>query len=166
MTRKITRAVARIKLGLQEKTYLGNLDAKRDWGHAKDYVEGMWLMLQQDESDDYVLATGKSYSVKEFVEMAFKEVEISIKWEGAGKDEKGVHTETGKTIVEIDHRYFRPTEIDHLLGDASKAMKELGWKPKYTLEDMVKEMVVADLKLFKRDQYLLEGGHQIMNFHE
>jgi len=166
VTRKITRAAARIKLGLQEKTYLGNLDAKRDWGHAKDYVEGMWLMLQQDVADDYVLATGKSYSVKEFVEMAFKEVGISLKWEGAGKDEKGIHAETGKTIVEIDHRYFRPTEIDHLIGDASKAMKELGWKPRYTLEEMVKEMVVADLALFKRDQYLLEGGHQIMNFHE
>jgi len=129
-------------------------------------VEGMWLMLQQDKPDDYVLATGKSYSVREFVELAFKEVDIPVKWKGAGKDEKGVHAETGKTIIEIDNRYFRPTEVDHLVGDASKAMKELGWKPKFTLEDMVKDMVASDLKLFKRDKYLLEGGHPIMNFHE
>ncbi len=166
VTRKITRAAARMKLGLPGKTYLGNLNAKRDWGHAKDYVEGMWLMLQQDKPDDYVLATGKSYSVREFVEMAFKEVDIPVKWKGAGKDEKGIHAETGKTIIEIDNRYFRPTEVDHLVGDASKAMKELGWKPKFTIEDMVKDMVAADLELFKRDKYLLEGGHTIMNFHE
>ncbi|MFH1321727.1 MAG: GDP-mannose 4,6-dehydratase [Bacteroidota bacterium] len=166
VTRKITRAAARIKLGLQKKIYLGNLEAKRDWGHAKDYVEGMWLMLQEDEPDDYVLATGKSRSVKEFTDMAFKEAGIKIKWEGEGIDEKGIDADTGKVIVEIDHRYFRPTEVDHLLGDASKANNKLGWNPKYTLENMVKEMVASDLELFKRDQYLLEGGHKIMSFYE
>jgi len=166
VTRKITRAVSKIHLGLQEKMFLGNVDAERDWGHAKDYVEGMWLMLQQAEADDYVLATGKKVSVKRFVEMAFSEVGISIEWSGKGVDEKAVNKANGKVVVEIDSRYFRPTEVDLLIGDASKAKKNLGWVPKHTLEQLVKEMVASDVKLFEKDKYLLEGGHEIKNFHE
>ncbi len=166
VTRKITRAVARIKLGLQEKLYIGNLDAQRDWGHAKDYVEGMWLMLQQDKPDDYVLATNQTTSVRAFIEKAFGYAGISIKWEGKGVNEKGIDAATGKTIIEIDERYFRPTEVDLLIGDASKAEKELGWKPKYTLEELIKEMVEEDMKLFERDKYLKEGGHKTLNYNE
>jgi GDPmannose 4,6-dehydratase len=166
VTRKITRAVSKIHLNLQEKMFLGNVDAERDWGHAKDYVEGMWLMLQQDEADDYVLATGKKVSVKKFVEMAFAEVGISLEWKGKGVDEKAINKANGKTVVEIDPRYFRPTEVDLLIGDASKAKKKLGWQPKHTLEQLVKEMVASDIRLFERDKYLLEGGHEIKNFHE
>jgi GDPmannose 4,6-dehydratase len=166
VTRKITRAAAKIHLGLQEKLFLGNLDAERDWGHAKDYVEGMWLMLQQKEADDYVLATGKKISVKKFVELAFAEVGVELKWEGKGVDEKGINKASGKIIVEIDPKYFRPTEVDLLIGDASKAKKNLGWEPKHSLEQLVKEMVKSDVKLFERDKYLLDGGHDVMNFHE
>ncbi len=166
VTRKITRAAAKISLGLQEKLYLGNLDAERDWGHAKDYVEGMWRILQQDKPDDYVLATGVKVSVRSFVEMAFKELGIIVEWKGTGVEEKGINKATGKTIVEIDERYFRPAEVDLLVGDASKARKELGWVPKYTVEDLVKEMVQADRRLFEKDKYLLDGGHDIMNYHE
>jgi len=166
VTRKITRAAAKIHLGLQEKLFLGNLDAERDWGHAKDYVEGMWMMLQQKEADDYVLATGKKITVRKFVELAFAEVGITLKWEGKGVNEKGINTATGKTIVEIDPKYFRPTEVDLLIGDASKAKKNMGWEPKHTLEQLVKEMMESDLKLFQKDKYLLEGGHDVMNFHE
>jgi GDPmannose 4,6-dehydratase len=166
VTRKITRAVAKIHLGLQEKLYLGNLDAERDWGHARDYVEGMWLMLQQKEADDYVLATGKKISVRKFVELAFAEAGIGLKWEGKGVNEKGISTKTGHTIVEIDPKYFRPTEVDLLVGDAAKAKKNLGWEPKCSLEELVKEMVISDIKLFERDKYLLDGGHDIKNFHE
>jgi len=166
VTRKITRAAAKVSLGLQEKLYLGNLDAERDWGHAKDYVEGMWLMMQQKEADDFVLATGKKISVKRFVEMAFAEVGIKIEWKGKGIDEKGVNTATGKTIVEIDSKYFRPSEVDLLVGDASKAKKKLGWEPKHSIDALVKEMVESDVKLFQKDKYLLEGGHKVMNFHE
>ncbi len=166
VTRKITRAAAKISLGLQQKLFLGNIDAERDWGHAKDYVEGMWLMMQQDNPDDFVLATGKKVSVRKFVEMAFKQVGIELKWEGAGVEEKGIDTRTKKTVVEIDPRYFRPAEVDLLVGDASKAFNQLGWKPKYSVEELCKEMVQADLKLFEKDKYLLEGGHDIMNFHE
>jgi GDPmannose 4,6-dehydratase len=166
VTRKITRAVSKIHLGLQERLFLGNLDAERDWGHAKDYVEGMWLMLQQPEPDDYVLATGKKVSVKKFVEMAFAEVGVTLEWKGKGVDEKGVDKASGKIVVEIDPKYFRPTEVDLLIGDASKAKKHLGWEPKHTLEQLVKEMMVSDLKLFEKDKYLLEGGHEIRNFHE
>jgi GDPmannose 4,6-dehydratase len=166
VTRKITRAVAKIKLGLQKKLYLGNLDAKRDWGHAKDYVEGMWRMLQQDQPDDYVLATGETHPVREFVEMAFNLVGIQIKWEGEGVNEKGINTATGDVIVEVDEKYFRPTEVDLLLGDPSKAKKELGWQPKYTFKELVEEMVNSDMELFKRDKYLQEGGHKILNQHE
>lgn len=166
VTRKITRAVAKIHLKMQEKLFLGNLDAERDWGHAKDYVEGMWLMMQQKEADDYVLATGKKITVRKFVELAFAEVGISLNWEGKGVDEKGFDAATGKVVVEVDPRYFRPTEVELLIGDSSKAKKNLGWVPKYTLEELVKEMVASDVKLFERDKYLLDGGHDVMNFHE
>lgn len=166
VTRKVTRAVAKISLGLQEKLYMGNIDAERDWGHAKDYVEGMWLMLQQSKPDDFVLATGKKISVRKFIELAFKEVNIDIEWQGKGIDEKGINKANGKTLVEIDPRYFRPSEVDLLIGDASKARKELGWEPKHTVEQLITEMVASDLKTFKRDKYLLEGGHTVLNFHE
>jgi GDPmannose 4,6-dehydratase len=166
VTRKITRAAAKIKLGLQKKLYLGNLDAKRDWGHAKDYVEGMWLMLQQDKPDDFVLATGETHPVREFVDKAFKEAGIEIRWEGTGVDEKGYNKATSEVIVEVDEKYFRPTEVELLLGDPSKAKKELGWKPTYTFDALVKEMMQADMKLFERDKYLHEGGHKVFNYHE
>ena len=166
VTRKITRAAAKIKLGLQEKLYLGNLDAKRDWGHAQDYVEGMWLMLQQDKPEDFVLATGETNSVRDFVNLAFQELDMKLDWQGEGVDEKGLDPETGKVVVEIDPKYFRPTEVDLLIGDASKAEKELGWKPKRTLQQLVSEMVQSDFKLFERDKYLMEGGHKVLKFHE
>jgi GDPmannose 4,6-dehydratase len=166
VTRKITRAVAKIHLNLQEKLFLGNLDAERDWGHAKDYVEGMWRMLQQEKADDYVLATGVKITVRKFVELAFSEVGIELKWEGKGVEEKGINAKTNKVMVEVDPKYFRPTEVELLIGDASKAKKELGWEPTTSLEQLVKEMVACDLKLFERDKYLLDGGHDIMNYHE
>lgn len=145
VTRKITRAVANIHLGQQECLYLGNIDAKRDWGHARDYVEGMWRILQHDVPDDFVLATGKTVTVRSFVEMAFSEVGMTIEWSGTGVDEIGRDKKTGKTIVKIDPAYFRPSEVDLLLGDASKAKKELGWEATCTLEQLVKEMVASDL---------------------
>ncbi len=145
VTRKITRAVAAIHHGLSDKLYLGNLDSQRDWGHARDYVKGMWLMLQQETPDDYVLATGKVYSVRQFVERAFAHVDIAISWNGTGVEEKGIDTKTGRTLVEIDPRYFRPAEVDFLQGDASKAKAKLGWVAETTLEQLVDEMMVADL---------------------
>jgi GDPmannose 4,6-dehydratase len=166
VTRKITRAVAKIHLKLQDKLFLGNLDSERDWGHAKDYVEGMWLMMQENTPDDYVLATGKKITVRQFVEFAFAEVGISLKWEGKGVEEKGINIATNQVIVEVDPRYFRPTEVDLLIGDASKAKNTFGWEPKHTLEQLVKEMVQSDVKLFERDKYLLDGGHNVMNYHE
>jgi len=166
VTRKITRATAKIHLGLQKKLFLGNLDAERDWGHAKDYVAGMWMMMQEAVADDFVLATGIKISVRKFVELSFKEAGIDIIWMGKGVDEKGINKATGETIIEIDAKYFRPTEVDLLVGDASKARKKLGWKPVYTIEEMVKEMVASDIKIFERDKYLLEGGHDIMHFNE
>lgn len=166
VTRKITRGVARIKLGLQKKIHLGNLDAQRDWGHAKDYVEGMWLMMQQNVAEDYVLATGKTISVKDFVTLAFKEVGMVIEWKGKGVDEKGYDASSGNVLVEIDPRYFRPTEVDLLIGDASKAEKNLGWKPKLTVQELVKDMVHSDLNLFERDKLLKDGGHRVPNFNE
>ena len=166
VTRKITRAAAKIKLGLQNKLYLGNIDAERDWGHAKDYIEGMWLMMQHDSPEDFVLATGKKVSVRHFVEMAFAEVGINLRWQGTGVEEKGYDVKTNEVIVEIDPRYFRPSEVDLLVGDASKAEKLLKWKPKHTVEQLCKEMVASDLKLFEKDKYLLEGGHEIKSFHE
>jgi len=161
VTRKITRAAAQIKLGLEEKLFLGNMSAKRDWGHAKDYVEGMWRMLQQDTPDDYVLATGKTYEVRTFVEMAFAEVGITIKWEGTEVNEKGIDAATGKVIVEVDPRYFRPTEVELLIGDSTRAREELGWMPKYDLQGLVKEMMTEDVKLFEKEKYLMEGGHEV-----
>ena len=166
VTRKITRAVARISLGLQKKIYIGNLEAKRDWGHAKDFVEGMWLMLQKEKPDDYVLATGVTNTVRTFCELAFKEVGVNIEWRGEGVEEVGVNSKTNEIVLEVDPNYHRPTEVDLLIGDASKAKKELGWQHKYDLQSLVKEMVEADIKLFKRDQYLKSGGHQIMNYYE
>lgn len=166
VTRKITRAVAKISLGLQKNVFLGNMDAERDWGHAKDYVEGMWLMMQQKEADDFVLATGKKISVRKFVELAFAEIGVKIEWKGKGVDEKGIDAASGKTLVEIDKKYFRPSEVDLLIGDASKAKKILGWEPKHTVEDLVKEMVASDIKLFERDKYLAQGGHKIVNQQE
>ena len=166
VTRKITRAAARIKIGLQKKLYLGNLDAKRDWGHAKDYVDGMWRMLQQDTPDDYVLATGKTTSVRDLVAMAFGEVGINIDWQGEGVDEKGIDISSEEVIVEVDPNYFRPTEVDLLIGDYSKAKKELGWEPTHTLEELVKEMVESDMAFFEREKYLQEGGHNILDYNE
>ena len=151
VTRKITRAVAAIELGLQEVLYLGNIDARRDWGHARDYVEGMWRIVQQNEPDDYVLATGETHSVREFVELAFAEVGRHIAWKGKGVDEVGVDEVSGKTLVRIDPRYFRPTEVDVLLGDASKAHQKLGWRHETLFTDLVAEMVAADLKAVARE---------------
>ena len=144
VTRKITRAVVRIAAGLQDKIYLGNLEAKRDWGHAKDYIEGMYLMLQQDEPEDFVLATGETHSVREFCECAFSHVGINIEWDGNGIDERGINTKNGETIIEIDPRYFRPTEVDLLIGDATKAHEKLGWYPKYTFDELIEEMIQED----------------------
>lgn len=151
VTRKITRAVAAIELGLQQKLYVGNLNAKRDWGHARDYVEGMWLMLQQEKPDDYVLATGETHSVREFIELAFAEIGRTIIWQGTGTEEKGVDAKTGQTLVEIDPRYFRPTEVDLLLGNPEKARRALGWQAQTTFKAMVREMVAADLVTVKRE---------------
>lgn len=166
VTRKITRGVAKISLGLQDKIFLGNLDAQRDWGHAKDYVEGMWRMMQHEVADDYVLATGKTYSVKYFCELAFKFVGVELEWKGEGVDEKGYDKKTGKIVIEVDPKYFRPTEVELLIGDASKAKKDLGWEHTHSLEQLVEEMMKADVELFKRDKYLLAGGHKVMNYHE
>jgi GDPmannose 4,6-dehydratase len=146
VTRKISRAVAGIKLGRQEALFLGNLDAKRDWGHARDYVEGMWQILQQPEPDDYVLATGETHSVREFVEKAFAEIGVRIAWEGAGVEEKGLDANSGRVLVQVDPRYFRPTEVDVLVGDPSKARSKLGWQHRVSFEQLVAEMVAADLR--------------------
>jgi len=166
VTRKITRALARIKLGLQDCVWLGNLDARRDWGHARDYVEMQWLMLQQDEPEDFVIATGKQYSVREFVEAAAHELGMSIEWQGKGVEEKGIDKESGKTIVQVDPRYFRPTEVETLLGDPSKAKEKLGWTPKTEFKELVKEMIVADLKDAERDELIQREGYSALNRHE
>jgi len=166
VTRKITRGVAKISLGLQEKIYMGNIDSERDWGHARDYVEGMWRMLQQDEPDDFVLATGVKISVRKFIEMCFNHVGIAINWQGTGVDEKGYDAATNKVLVEIDPKYFRPAEVDLLVGDATKAKEKLGWSATTTVEELAKEMMIADIELFKRDKYLMDGGHKILNFNE
>lgn len=166
VTRKITRALARMKLGLQEKLYLGNLDAKRDWGHAKDYVEMQWLMLQQDQPDDFVIATGVQHSVRDFVNIAAKELGITISWKGSGVEEVGINTETGKEIVAVDPRYFRPTEVETLLGDPTKAKEELGWVPKISFEELVREMVAEDLAIAERDQVVSEQGFRAFNYYE
>jgi GDPmannose 4,6-dehydratase len=175
VTRKITRAVSRIALGMQDTLYLGNLDAKRDWGHAKDYVEAMWLILQQPVAEDYVIATGVTTTVREFVKMSFEKVGIELKFEGEKEEEIAkVHQchltdyqiPTGNIVLKIDKRYYRPTEVDLLIGDSSKAQQKLGWKPKYDLNALVEDMMQADLKRFKRDKFLKMGGHQVLNYHE
>jgi len=163
VTRKITRAVARIKLGLQERLYLGNLDAKRDWGYAGDYVKAMWLMLQQEDPEDYVLATGESHSVREFVEKAFGEIGIKIVWEGSGADETGKDSETGKSLVKIDPGYFRPTEVDFLLGDPTKARSKLGWEPTVSFDELIKMMVREDLKEAEKDRLCKKAGFRTYN---
>lgn len=165
VTRKITRAMARIKLGLQDRMYLGNLDAKRDWGHAKDYIEMQWLMLQQDNPEDFVIATGMQYSVRDFVNFAAEELGITVRWEGGGVEEKG-YDATGKCIVAVDPRYFRPTEVETLLGDASKAKEKLGWVPKITFKELVAEMVREDLKSAERDELVKRHGYQSLDYHE
>lgn len=165
VTRKITRALARIKLGLQDCLYLGNLDAKRDWGHAKDYVEMQWLMLQQDSPDDFVIATGVQFSVRDFVNAAANELGINIRWEGTGPDEVGYDAD-GKRIVAVDPRYFRPTEVETLLGDPSKAREKLGWVPKITFQELVAEMARADYDSAKRDEVIKEHGFRTMNYFE
>ena len=166
VTRKITRAVAKISVGLQEKLYIGNLNAKRDWGHAKDYVEGMWLMLQQDKPEDYVLATGITTTVRDFCFMAFSEVGISINWEGKGNQEKGIDASTGKVLVEVDSNYYRPTEVDLLIGDATKAKEQLNWQPKVNVSSLVKEMVASDVALFEKEIHIQKGGFKSINRHE
>lgn len=165
VTRKITRALARIKLGLQDCLYLGNLDALRDWGHAKDYVEMQWLMLQQDQPEDFVIATGVQYSVRDFVNTAAKELGITISWEGKGVEEKGYDAD-GKCIVQVDPRYFRPTEVETLLGDPTKAKEKLGWTPKISFEELVAEMVREDYKSAERDELVKKHGFTVYDYHE
>ena len=162
VTRKITMAATKIKVGLQDKLYLGNLDAKRDWGHAKDYVEGMWRILQQDKPDNYVLATGVTTSIRDFCKMTFEELGYDIEFQGKGVEEKGIDKKTGKVLIEVDPRYFRPAEVDLLLGDSSKARRELGWKPKYDLPMLIKEMVESDLKLALKEKTLRDNGYEIL----
>ena len=175
VTRKITRAVAKIALGLQNKVYLGNLDAKRDWGHAKDYVRMMWMLLQHDTPEDWVIATGKTTSVRGFVRMAFAEIGVELEFKGKGVEEKGyIRTSTnpkyqmeiGKEVISIDPRYFRPTEVELLIGDATKAKEKLGWVPEFDLLDLVKDMMKGDLKLMHKDQYLHDGGYDVLNYYE
>jgi GDPmannose 4,6-dehydratase len=164
VTRKITRAAARIKLGTQDCLYLGNLDSKRDWGHARDYVEMQWMMLQREAPEDLVIATGVQHTVREFVNAAFREVGIEVEWRGNGTDEKG-YDRSGRCIVAVDPRYFRPTEVDNLLGDASRAHSKLGWVPRVTFEELVREMVTSDLALAARDELVKTHGFQIFPHH-
>ncbi len=166
VTRKVTRAVSRFKLGLQDNLYLGNLEAKRDWGFAQDFVQAMWLMLQQDEPEDFVIATGKSHSVRELVERAFAEIGVDIVWEGQGLDEVGKIKSTGKTVVRIDPKYFRPTEVDYLQGDATKARQKLGWEPQVGFDKLVSIMVQEDLKEAERDHLCQRVGFRIYNHSE
>jgi GDPmannose 4,6-dehydratase len=166
VSRKITRALTRIHLGLQDTLYLGNLDARRDWGHARDYVLAQWLMLQQDNAEDFVIATGKQFSVREFVVSAGACLGIKIQWKGAGVNEVGLDAASGRTLVRVDHRYFRPTEVDTLLGDATKAEQKLGWKAEVTFEQLVAEMVEADLEIAKRDAMIAKEGYKVYAQHE
>ena len=163
VTRKITRAAARISLGVQERLYLGNLDSKRDWGHANDYVEGMWKILQHDKPEDFVLATGISTSIRDFTTQAFSEAGISLEWSGSGVDEVGKNAQTGKLLVSVDPAYFRPTEVDLLIGDATKAKEKLGWSPTCNLKKLISEMISSDLEEARKDQHLLSGGFQTNN---
>jgi GDPmannose 4,6-dehydratase len=160
VTRKITRGLARVKLGLQDRLFLGNLDARRDWGHARDYVEMQWLMLQQDEPDDYVIATGQQFSVRDFVNTAAEELQMRLAWRGRGTEEKAFN-EKGHCVVAIDPHYFRPAEVDSLIGDASKARAKLGWRPKVTFREMVKEMVAEDLRIAERDKLVSSAGYHV-----
>ncbi len=164
VTRKITRAVARISLGQQKKIFIGNLDAKRDWGHAKDYVRGMWLMLQQENAEDFVLATGKTNTVRHFCELAFLEVGIKIEWKGEGDSEKGLNAKDGSVLIEVDKNYYRPTEVDLLIGDPTRANKLLGWKHTYGLKSMIAEMVQSDVEIFRKEQILKEQGFEIKDY--
>ena len=175
VTRKITRAASKIVLGLQDKVFLGNLNAERDWGHAKDYVRMMWMILQAEKPEDWVIATGKTTTVRDFVKMAFSYAGIELVFSGAGVEEKGIvvscsndkyQLEIGKEVVAVDSRYFRPTEVDLLIGDPTKANTKLGWVPEYNLEQLIKEMMKSDLKLVTKDQYLKDGGYAIMNYFE
>jgi GDPmannose 4,6-dehydratase len=175
VTRKITRAVSRISLGMQDMLYLGNMNAKRDWGHAKDYIKAMWLILQQDEPDDYVIATGVTTTVRDFVRLAFAEVGVEIAFKGEGVEETGVikkcinpdyQLEEGKVVVKVDPAYFRPTEVELLIGDPTRAKTKLGWEPEYDLPALVKDMMESDIELMKREKYLKEGGHRVMNYFE
>ena len=166
VTRKITRAVARIKLGLQDLLYLGNLDARRDWGHARDFIRAMWLMLQQDEPDDYVIATGENHSVREFVEKAFSHIDVKIRWQGSGVHETGKDAATGKTLIKIDPRYFRPTEVDFLLGDPSKAGDQLGWRAQVSFDEIIKEMVQEDLREAEKDKFCKREGFKVYSHSE
>ena len=166
VTRKITRALARISLGMQKKLYLGNLDAKRDWGHAQDYVEMQWLMLQQDKPDDFVIATGQQYSVRDFVNIAYEYLGKSINWQGRGIDEKGFDADTGNQVIGVDPRYFRPAEVETLLGDPSKAKEKLGWEPKINFEEMVHEMMEHDLNIAKRDSLVKKHGFKAHDYNE
>ena len=172
VTRKITRAASKMALGLQDDVFLGNLEAKRDWGHAKDYVRGMYLMLQQDKPEDFVLATGTTTSIRDFLKLAFEEVGVEVEYKGSGVDEVGIvkstansdyHFKVGQEVVKIDPKYFRPTEVDLLIGDPTKAKEKLGWVPEYDLKALVQEMMASDLKLFEKDKYLMEGGHDILH---
>ncbi len=163
VTRKITRALTRIKLGLQDTLYIGNLNALRDWGHARDYIEAQWLMLQQDEPEDFVIATGEQHSVREFIEISAKGLDLSIQWQGKGVDEKGIDSDSGKCIISIDPRYFRPTEVETLLGDPTKVKEKLGWVAKTSFNDLVAEMVEADLKLAERDLLCQKEGYKVLN---
>jgi len=165
VTRKITRALARIKLGLQDCLYLGNLDAKRDWGHARDYVEMMWLMLQQEQPEDFVIATGKQYSVRDFIECAAGKLDMKISWRGKEVNEEGFDAE-GKRIIVVDPKYFRPTEVETLLGDASKAREKLGWTPKIRFDELVTEMIEADLEIAKRDELVKSHGYKVLDYRE
>jgi GDPmannose 4,6-dehydratase len=165
VTRKITRAMARIKLGLQDCVFLGNLDARRDWGHARDYIEMQWLMLQQDQPEDFVIATGEQYSVRDFVDATARELSISISWKGQGVEEKG-YDDQGKCIVAVDPRYFRPTEVETLLGDASKAKQKLGWTPRTSFDELVTEMVREDLRAAERDELVKRHGYKAMDYKE
>ena len=175
VTRKITRAASRIALGLQDKLYLGNLDAKRDWGHAKDYVRMMWMILQADEAEDWVIATGTTTPVRDFVKMAFNEIGVSLEFRGEGAEEKGYiascsnadyQLETGSLVVEVDEKYFRPTEVDLLIGDATKARTKLGWVPEHDLQSLVKEMMEGDLSLMQKEKHLASGGYRTLNYFE
>jgi len=175
VTRKVTRAVARIALGLQDCVYMGNIDAQRDWGHAKDYVEAMWMMLQTDKPEDFVVATGVTTTVREFIKKAFMEIGVELEFQGKEENEIAIvkaannplyPVEKGKVVMKIDKNYYRPTEVELLIGDPAKAKTKLGWEPKHNLDAIIKEMVEYDIKIFNRDKYLQQGGHEIINYHE